>query len=134
LVHPNDLEEEIYEADPSLVEEYEEEEEKFPIEDLELVESIDIQVEAFLELIDPDHTQIVVNPELDDPDHTQATMEEQLEETLEEDPIVEPNPEFPEQEEFIEDLAYLTQYPLDKVTFLLLIKDLFPEISDPFFH
>jgi len=123
LVHQDDLEDEIYEADESLVNEYEEEEE-FPIEDLELVESIDIQVEATLELVDPDHTHIEVDPELDGPDHTQAIMEEQLgenldpitrtppEETLEEDPIIEPSPKFLEPDDFIKALAY--QYPQEE--------------------
>jgi len=76
----------------------------------------------------------VADPELDNPGHTQDTMEEQLEETLEEDPIVEPSPEFPEPKEFNEDLAYLTQYPQDEVTSLIPIEDIFPEISDSFFH
>jgi len=44
LVHKNDIEEEVYEADVSLVDEYEEEEEELPIKDLELVDLVDIQM------------------------------------------------------------------------------------------
>jgi len=55
------------------------------------------------------------------------------EETLEENLIVEPSPKFHEPVEFIEDLAYLTQYPQDEVTSLIPIEDL-SEINDSFFH
>ena len=62
LVHQDDLEEEIYEADPSLVEEYEDNE---SIEDLEEEIPIgDLELGVNPELVNPVETQLEVNPEL----------------------------------------------------------------------
>ena len=61
MVHQDDLEEEIYKADPSLVEEYEDEEsieelEEYPIEDPGLVDYDQTQIEDHPILVEPDHT------------------------------------------------------------------------------
>jgi len=82
LVHQNDLEKEIYEADVSLVDEYEEEEEEIPIEDLELVDPDPTHTKANPELVNPVDTRTEANQELAYPDHTQtkAVVEELLEE------------------------------------------------------
>jgi len=55
-----------------------------------------------------------------------------LEELLDESPSIEPSPKFLELDDFIKDLA--DQYPQEESHPVVLIDDLFPEISDPFFH
>jgi len=59
LVHQDDLEEEIYEANPSLVEEHEDNEsiedlEEYPIEDPGLVDYDQTQIETNLDIVDPE--------------------------------------------------------------------------------
>jgi len=55
-------------------------------------------------------------------------------EPLEENQIIEPSLEFHVPEVFIKDLISVTQYPQDEFSPIAPIEDLFPEISDPFFH
>jgi len=59
LVHYNDIKVEVYEADMSLVDEYEVEEEETSLEDLQLVDPIGTQVEANLYVADSNHIQTV---------------------------------------------------------------------------
>jgi len=72
LVHQDDLEEEIYEADPSLVEEYKDDE---PIVDLEEETPIEDP-----EVVDYNQTPIEINPELVESEaHPSSTIESNLE-------------------------------------------------------
>jgi len=128
----------------SLVDEYEEEEEEIPIEDLELVDPDPTHTKANPELVDPDHIQIEANLELANPDHTQTkAVEEEThdpmtatlsEETLGENLIIESSPKIQEPEKFIKDMISLSQYPQEEFSPIVFIKDLFLEINDPFFH
>jgi len=113
------------------------------------------QVEDHPTIVDPDHTQVGGDLDLANLSHTQTVtnielanhaVEESLEEethdpvtttlpeeTLKENPVIEPSPKFYKPEEFIKDLIFLDQYPQDEVIPLTPI-DLFPEINNPFFY
>jgi len=121
----NEPEVEVYQVDPSLVDEYggEDFEEDEPLENLEkeTPEPTEKSKEATYELSLVEEPVVEEQLEEENLDTATRTLPEEI---MEESQIIESSPKIQEQEESIKDLISLNQYPQDEPPSIVPIEDL----------